>query len=62
MVEANNMDNQKIIDMSHKITDKLQHEASMKLQREMAYHDGYIQACEDFGRRLRQSIYEENNE
>lgn len=55
------MDEQKLIDMSHEITDKLQHEASAKLAEEQAYHKGYVQACEDFGRRLRQALYEQTN-
>ena len=55
------MDEQKIIDMSHDIADKLQNEASAKLSEAQTYYKGYVQACEDFGRRLRQEIYSQRN-
>lgn len=55
------MDEQKLIDITHKITDELEHEASSKLAEAQAYHKGYVQACEDYGRRLRREIYEQLN-
>ena len=51
------MEEQEIIDISHDITNELQHEASVKLSEAQAYYKGYVQACEDFGRRLRQEMY-----
>lgn len=55
------MENQQIIDKSHEIADELQRIAAIKLSEARAYHDGYVQACEDFGRRLRQEIINEAN-
>lgn len=54
------MTNQELIEKTNEITDKLEHEASNKLNEAQAYHKGYVQACEDFGRALRLEIYEQN--
>lgn len=54
------MTEQEIINKSNEITDKLQHEASKKLNEAQAFHKGYVQACEDFGRALRLEVYEQN--
>ena len=56
------MNDQKIIDVSHKIADELEHEVDKKMLEMEAYQKGYIQACEDFGRRLRMIIYEQPQE
>ena len=53
------MDRQKIIDETHKITDALEHEAANKLNDAQAYYKGYVQACEDYGRKIRQMVYSE---
>nr|WP_295681181.1 hypothetical protein [uncultured Lachnoclostridium sp.] len=46
----------------HEITDQLESEASKKLNAEVkraqAYHEGYVQACEDFGKIMRANISE----
>jgi len=51
-----------LVDKVHEITDQLESESSKKLNYEMhraqAYHDGYVQACEDFGRMMRSNISE----
>lgn len=52
------MNKQKIIDETHKITDELEREATKKLNEAQAYYKGYVQACEDYGRKIRQVIYE----
>lgn len=54
------MDNQAIIKKTNEITDRLEHEASKKLNEAQEYHKGYVQACEDFGRALRLEMYEQN--
>lgn len=46
----------KMIDKTHEITDALEHSANMDLQKAQAYRDGYVKACEDFGREMRQAI------
>lgn len=56
------MDRQKIIDETHKITDELEHEATLKLKDAQAYYKGYVQACEDYGRRIRQMCFEEGEQ
>ena len=53
------MERQKIIDETHKITEALEHEATQKLNDAQAYYKGYVQACEDYGRRIRQMVYSE---
>ena len=53
------MDKQKIIDETHKITDALEHEATLKLKDAQAYYKGYIQACEDYGRKIRMMVIAE---
>lgn len=50
------MDSKEIIERINKTTDELEHEAAARLNEQQAYHSGYVQACEDFGRRLRGSI------
>lgn len=50
------MDRQKLIDETHKITDALEHEAANKLNDAQAYYKGYVQACEDYGRKIRQMV------
>ncbi len=52
------MDRQKIIDETHKITDELEHKATEKLLDAQAYFKGYVQACEDYGRAIRNVVYE----
>ena len=51
------MDRQKIIDETHKITDELERKATEALNDAQAYYKGYVQACEDYGRRIRQMVY-----
>lgn len=53
------MDRQKIIDETHKITDQLEHEAALKLKDAQEYYKGYVQACEDYGRRIRMMVIAE---
>lgn len=50
-----------IIEKINKTIDELEHEAAVRLNEQQAYHSGYVQACEDFGRRLRGSIILEEN-
>ena len=47
-----------IVDQTHEIAVMLETQANIELQKATSYHNGYIQACEDFGRALRNSIYE----
>lgn len=56
------LENQELIKKTNEITDRLEHEASKKLNEAQAYHKGYIQACEDFGRALRIEVYELNED
>lgn len=58
--EVKALDNQELIEKTNEITDQLEHEASKKLNEAQAYHKGYVQACEDFGRALRLAVYELN--
>lgn len=44
------------IDKVSEIADTLEGMANMKLQEATAYHKGYVQACEDFGREMRLAI------
>lgn len=46
-------------DKVHEITDTLERQASIEMQKVTSYHKGYIQACEDFGREMRRVISEE---
>lgn len=46
-------------DKVHEITDTLERQASIEMQKITSYHKGYIQACEDFGREMRRVISEE---
>lgn len=54
------MDDQELIEKTNEIADRLEHEASKKLNEAQSYHKGYVQACEDFGRALRLEVYEQN--
>lgn len=56
------LENQELIKKTNEITDRLEHEASKKLNEAQAYHKGYIQACEDFGRAIRIEVYELNED
>lgn len=49
------------VDKVHEITDRLEHQAGIELQKATSYHKGYVQACEDFGREMRRVIGEERN-
>lgn len=51
---------QEIINKSNEITDMLQQASSKRLNEAQAYHEGYMQACEDFGRALRLEMYDLN--
>ena len=55
------MDEQELMDMTHEITDELQRNASIKLSEARAYYDGYVQASEDYGRRLRAELINQTN-
>lgn len=50
------------VDKVHEITDTLEHQAGIELQKATSFHKGYVQACEDFGREIRQLLYEHNEE
>lgn len=45
------------IDRIHELTDMLEHQAHNELQKATSFHNGYIKACEDFGRAVRNEIY-----
>lgn len=51
------------VDKVHEITDTLEREANEKcgedIRKAHSYRDGYIQACEDFGREMRRAISKE---
>lgn len=51
------------IDKVHEVTDKLENKANIehanKIQKANAYLEGYVQACEDFGREMRRAISNE---
>ena len=40
----------------HEIADMLEHQANAKLNEATAYRNGYVQACEDFGRAIREKL------
>lgn len=48
------------VDKTHEITDMLEKSAYEKMDSEIlktrAYCEGYVQACEDFGKAMRQAI------
>ena len=50
------------LDKTREITDTLEYEASRRKRTELtkinAYYEGYTQACEDYGRRMREEIQE----
>ena len=50
------------IDRIHEITDMLEKRANDELQKSVSFHNGYIKACEDFGREIRAEIYDEAKE
>ncbi|BDZ80507.1 hypothetical protein [Claveliimonas bilis] len=50
------------IDRIYEITDMLEHQAHNELQKATSFHNGYVKACEDFGRALRDEIYNDKNE
>lgn len=54
------MNNRELTDKTHEITNDLERCASKKLSEEQAYYKGYIQACEDFGRKMRGAIIQED--
>lgn len=49
------------IDKIDQIEEILEKRASDELKRATAYHNGYMQACEDFARSMRAEIIEEEN-
>ena len=48
------------VDKTHEITDMLEQSANTlcedKILKATSYRDGYVQACEDFGREMRKAI------
>lgn len=50
------------VDKVYEITDMLENQANANLQKATAYHNGYVKACEDFGRAIRDLLYEQNEE
>lgn len=50
------------VDMIYEITDRLEYQAGIELQKATSYHKGYVQACEDFGREMRQEILNKQEE
>lgn len=46
----------------NEITDDLERQANIEYAKAMAYHEGYVKACEDFGRQMRMLICSEVNE
>lgn len=50
------------VDEVYEITDVLEHQANAELQKAVAFRDGYVKACEDFGREIRRLLYEQNEE
>lgn len=50
------------LDKVYEITDMLERKANDELNKATAYHEGYIQACEDFGREIRLKLIEEQVE
>lgn len=53
------------VDKVHEITDMIEHKAvencDAYIRKAQSYRDGYVQACEDFGREIRRMISEERN-
>lgn len=56
------MTSRELTDKIHEITDQLERQAGIELQKATSYHDGYIKACEDFGRVMRMTIMEGQEE
>lgn len=54
------MENKELIKKTREITDRLEYEVMKKLNEAQAYHKGYVQACEDFGKEIRSEIYDQN--
>ena len=54
-----------MIDRIHEITDALEHEAAIRRAKEeaatKAYYEGYIDACEAFGKRMRAEIQNQDS-
>lgn len=54
-----------LLDTINEITNQLEHNASIKKAKEtekiQAYYEGYVQACEDFGKRMRAELIEQSN-
>lgn len=50
------MESQKVIELSHEIANELEREAWFELEKARIYHEGYMKACEDFDKKLRQAI------
>ena len=50
------------VDMIYEITDRLEHQAGIELQKATSHHEGYVQACEDFAREMRQEIINKQEE
>ena len=52
------------VDKVHEITYTLEHKATEScdeyIRKAQSYRDGYIQACEDFGREMRRAISKEH--
>ena len=53
------------LDQVHEITDILEHKAVENcdeyIRKAQSYRDGYIQACEDFGREIKRAINTDRN-
>ena len=53
------------LDQVHEITDILEHKAVENcdeyIRKAQSYRDGYIQACEDFGREISRAISTDRN-
>lgn len=47
------MDAKELNDRTYEITDLLEQMANVEYMKATAYRDGYVKACEDFGRELR---------
>ena len=46
----------RLVDNAHETADMLESMANMDLLKAQAYHNGYVQAREDFGREMRKAI------
>ncbi len=50
------MDVNELNEMTNEITDDLEGKANIEYVKAMAYRDGYVKACEDFGRAMRARV------